>query len=216
MKFQLSAALLFSATALAAPALEARQLLGSTSNDYVNGGCKPVIMAYARGSTEAGNVGTLGPDLKDGLNSILRYRNNFALQGVEYPASLADNFLPLGTSTSSINEMVRLVTDIATNCPTAHIALGGYSQGAALTARTVERLPQNIKDRIKAVVLFGYTLNQQLDGGIPGFPQDKIEVFCNLGDLVCHGTLTITPTHLTYGTKVNDAVSFIYSKIGRL
>lgn len=158
----------------------------------------------------------MGPDLKDGLNSILRYRNKFALQGVEYPATLADNFLPLGTSISNINEMIRLVTDIATNCPTSRIALGGYSQGAALTARTVERLPQNIKDRIDAVVLFGYTLNQQLNGGIPGFPADKTLVICNFGDLVCHGTLTIMPAHLAYGPKVDDAVSYIYNKIGRV
>lgn len=73
-----------------------------------------------------------------------------------------------------------------------------------------------MKDRIGAVVLFGYTLNLQLGGGIPGFPDNKIEVFCNIGDLVCVGTLTITAAHLTYGTKTGDAVDFIYGKLGRL
>jgi hypothetical protein len=57
MNFLLSA-LLFTATVFAAPApavIEARQL-SYTSNDYVNGGCKPVVMAFARGSGEIGNV----------------------------------------------------------------------------------------------------------------------------------------------------------------
>lgn len=51
--------LVFVAGALASPvALESRQLLSSstTSNDYVKGGCKPVVMIYARASTESGNV----------------------------------------------------------------------------------------------------------------------------------------------------------------
>jgi hypothetical protein len=70
--------------------------------------------------------GTLGGDLKSGLGSILRYGNDFALQGVEYSAAVADNFLPLGSSERSINEMARLLTDIANKCPNARIAAGGY------------------------------------------------------------------------------------------
>lgn len=92
----------------------------------------------------------------------------------------------------------------------------GCSQGAALAARTIEKLPTATKDRIGAVVLFGYTQNLQLKGGIPDFPQNKIKVFCNVGDLVCVGTLTITAAHLTYGLKVNDAVDFIVKTLGSL
>lgn len=42
----------------AAPAgdLEARQLGGSTANDFLRYGCKGVIMIYARASTEPGNI----------------------------------------------------------------------------------------------------------------------------------------------------------------
>lgn len=71
MKFFALPALLFTATVFGAPApaadaipadvaqaiaLERRQIGGSTSNEFLLGGCKPVIMAYARGSTELGNV----------------------------------------------------------------------------------------------------------------------------------------------------------------
>lgn len=30
--------------------------VGSTANEFKNGGCKPVVMVFARGSTEAGNM----------------------------------------------------------------------------------------------------------------------------------------------------------------
>lgn len=29
---------------------------GTTANDYVNGGCKDIILFYARGSTQPGNM----------------------------------------------------------------------------------------------------------------------------------------------------------------
>jgi cutinase len=85
-----------------------------------------------------------------------------------------------------------------------------------VAARSIQRLPQSIKDRIGAVVLFGYTQNQQLNGGIPGFPDSKVKVFCNIGDLVCLGTLTLLAPHFTYGLRTDDAVRFIYSTIGRV
>ena len=62
--------------------------------------------------------------MQDGLSS--RYRNDFAMQGVDYPADLASNFLPEGTQTSAINTMVDLITRAATQCPNAKIAVGGY------------------------------------------------------------------------------------------
>ena len=30
--------------------------VGSTANEFKNGGCKPVVMVFARGSTEVGNM----------------------------------------------------------------------------------------------------------------------------------------------------------------
>lgn len=39
--------------ALAAPTEIVKR---NTADDFVNGGCKGVVMIYARGSTEAGNV----------------------------------------------------------------------------------------------------------------------------------------------------------------
>lgn len=74
--------------------------------------------------TDISVQGTLGAPLKSGLERA--YPGNFALQGVEYPADLASNFLPLGSGQDSIDEMARLITDVATKCPSAKIAAGGY------------------------------------------------------------------------------------------
>lgn len=216
MKFSILALSTLLAGAIAAPTqLVERQLLGDTANDFVRGGCKKVIMVYARASTETGNIGiSVGPLLNSGLG--LRYPGNFAMQGVDYPADLASNFLPEGTLSSAINTMASLLTRAAQQCPDASLAAGGYSQGTAVTAGAVSKVSSDVRDKIKAVVLFGYTQNAQNRGGIPNFPSNKLKVYCAIGDLVCTGTLIITLSHFTYTLNAADAVSFIAGKIGRV
>jgi len=170
MKFLV--ALAFVAGALATPmSLERRQ----TANGFTRGGCKGVMMAYARGSTELGNVGTLGPSLESGLERALN--GDFALQGTEYPADLLSNVLPDGTNQRAIDQMVSDLTSAARNCPTAKLAAGGYSQGSAVACNAVQALPYDIQERVRAVVFFGYTKNLQNKGAIPGFPSDRLKVF---------------------------------------
>lgn len=84
-----------------------------------------------------------------------------------------------------------------------------------MASNAIESLPSDVKDRIDAVVFFGYTKNLQNRGVIPGFPKDKLKVFCNFGDMVCSGTLIITASHLTYNLDVNSAVRFIEQKVRR-
>ncbi|KAI5784723.1 cutinase [Geopyxis carbonaria] len=202
------------AAAMAAPLIEERQLASDTSNDYTTGGCKNVVMLYARASTETGNIGSsVGPLLKSYLTSSLG-ADNFAMQGIDYPATLEDNFLTGGTTQAAMTTMANLITDVATKCPDAKIVAGGYSQGTAVAARGIDKLSSDLKSRIDAVVLFGYTQNQQLNGGVPGISSDRVKVFCAVGDLVCDGTLTITLSHFTYtGADAKTGADFIVSKV---
>ncbi|KAL4731885.1 separase/separin [Fusarium chlamydosporum] len=221
MKFSIATALL-AATASALPAaqdaalLEARQI-SSTRNDLKNGNsgsCPGVIFVYARGSTELGNMGTLGPLVARKLES--KYgRNGVWIQGVggAYIAGLPENALPRGTSPAAIREMVGHFNDASQKCPDAVIIAGGYSQGAALAAASVTDVDDSIRQKIAGTVLFGYTKNLQNRGKIPQYPEDRTKVFCNVGDLVCTGTLVIAAPHLLYQTDASGpAPAFLIEK----
>jgi len=61
-----ASALLFS-LAVASP-IEVRRV-GITSNEFTAFGCRPIIMLFARGSTEVGNMGTIcGPPTANGVS----------------------------------------------------------------------------------------------------------------------------------------------------
>lgn len=71
-----------------------------------------------------------------------------------------------------------------------------------------------IQDQVAGAVLFGYTKNQQNDGRIPNFPEEKTSVECRAGDAVCRGTLTILPAHFLYGSEARDeAPAFLTQQI---
>jgi cutinase len=75
-----------------ANSLHARQFSSSTYNQLTDGTpCRPVTMIYARGTTQAGNVGdsaAVGPVLFNNLASRIGL-NNLAVQGVTYAANIA-------------------------------------------------------------------------------------------------------------------------------
>lgn len=199
----------------AASPIEIRQStnVGITANEYTRSGCKDVIFFFARGSTEVGNMGsTVGPPTGEGLKQAFG-GNRVAVEGIDYPALLSTNVLPGGADPNGIREMRDLFVDAAAKCPTSVLVGGGYSQGAALTHRAIENLPQTVKDKIVGVITYGDTQNTQDRGQIPNFPPGKVLVICNPGDAVCLGTLTILPAHLDYVRRVPEAVSFLTGKI---
>ncbi|KAM7192312.1 Cutinase domain containing protein [Naviculisporaceae sp. PSN 640] len=196
--------------------ISARQILGrvgTTATEFTDRGCRPIIMFFARGSTEVGNMGTVvGPDVGNGVKDVFG-RDQVAVEGIDYAALLSTNFLPGGADLLGIREMKRQIEKAVNQCPTSRIVVGGYSQGAALTHRAVEDLPQAQKDRIAAAFTFGDTQNQQDNGQIPNFPREKTIIICNVGDLVCSGTLTLLAPHFTYGRRADEAVQFITARL---
>jgi cutinase len=145
--------------------------------------------------------GTLGPSIASKLEANYG-TDRVWIQGVggNYRATLGDNALPQGTSNAAIQEMLGLFQSANTKCPDATIIAGGYSQGAALAAASITEVDSSIRDNIAGTVLFGYTKNQQNDGKIPSYPAARTKVFCNLGDLVCTGSLVVAAPHLAYGS----------------
>jgi len=188
------------ALASLAPALSATLEKRQTTANDLSKGCKKVILIFARASTEPGNMGmSMGPTVCRGLKSKFG-AGNVACQGVggAYKAGLAENVYPKGTTDAAIRVAKEHLQSAARKCPQASIVSGGYSQGSALMMNAVKESSKDVQARILGVVLFGYTKNKQTNSGIPGFPQNRVAVYCSKGDGVCKGTLAVTAGHFSY------------------
>lgn len=108
--------------------------------------------------------------------------------------------------------MASILNAMASQCPDSVIVAGGYSQGAAVSHRAIESLDPAVQNQIAGVILYGDTQFQQDNGQIPGFDQAKTKIICAQGDLVCNGTLTILPPHLSYGNNAADGAAFLVQK----
>ncbi|KAF1981791.1 carbohydrate esterase family 5 protein [Aulographum hederae CBS 113979] len=201
--------------AVAAPANElvSRQIV---ANDLTNGACKDIFFIHARASTEVGNMGSsMGPQVCEGLKKNFPGRTGCQGVGGAYSAGLADNVRPKGTSNGAIAVATGLFNDAFTKCPQSTVVFGGYSQGTAVMLNAVQGLPEAQRNRLAGGVLFGYTKNAQTRGSIPGYPADRLKVFCTTSDGVCGGTLAVTIGHFAYlrngdGPK---AIEFLTQKI---
>ncbi|KAI1127217.1 cutinase [Nemania abortiva] len=186
---------------------------GTTINEFLDGGCRPVIFLYARGSTQDGNVGSSpGPQTIDQLKAKLG-ASTVAAQGLEYPASLLDNLRPEGCDPDDAANFRDLITKAATQCPTSKLVLSGYSQGAALVHAASKLLTAAVANKVAAAVTYGDTHKKQDGGVIPGISASRTLILCHDGDLVCEGTLIVTDAHHDYDDLAPTAVNFIASKV---
>jgi len=201
--------LLVAFSASAPTALSLRQF-GDTANDLVDGSpCKELLLIFARGTLETGNIGTLvGPLLGDSLITDLGAAN-VAVQGVDYPADIA-GFLVGGDPGGSAT-MADLVTQAISQCPSSRIVMGGYSQGGQLVHNAAKTFSAATTAKIAAVVIFG-----DPDDGTPtgNIPAAKVDTFCHVGDDICLGGDLILPPHLDYGENTPAAAGFIVATTG--
>ncbi|QDS70915.1 hypothetical protein FKW77_006479 [Venturia effusa] len=213
--------LLFATFAASAPAPDAPPILQKRqrAKELSTGACKDVTFIWVRGTTEAANLGQIiGGKLVPELRKVFP---SLAVEGVEYGAGVAGNMTPGGGDPAGIKEATKDYNLAASKCPNTVIIGGGYSQGAAITHRSVEALPENIKARIAAIVLYGDTKNKQDGGVIKNFPPSKVKIFCNgYGELkgksadgVCGGALAVNGGHLAYGDSFKPGAQFLKSKV---
>jgi cutinase len=154
----------------------------------------------------------VGPQTSDAIKAQFGAQN-VATEGIDYAAALAPNALPGGTDRRSKTLMQDTINAMVSQCPDSAIVVGGYSQGAAVVHRAVEELPAATMARIAGAVTYGDTQKQQDNNQIPGFDPAKTKVICAPGDLVCVGTLTILPPHLSYGANADEGAAFLNQMI---
>ncbi|PVH82543.1 carbohydrate esterase family 5 protein [Cadophora sp. DSE1049] len=196
--------------ALTAPAPAAGNLgSATTQNGLTAGGCKPMMVIFARGTTEQGNVGSLsGPPWFAAMGKAVGAQN-LAVQGVDYPADIP-GFLAGGDKKGSA-KMAQLVMQAMTACPDAAVVMGGYSQGGQLVHNAAAMLPPAMAAKVSSAVIFGDPMNGK---PVAGVPAAKTKVICHTGDLICAGTSTILMPHLTYSQNADEAAKFAASAAG--
>ncbi|TLD38419.1 hypothetical protein E2P81_ATG00962 [Venturia nashicola] len=213
--------LLSAAFAAAAPSIEGSAVLEKRqrATELSSGSCKDVTFIWVRGTTEAANLGQIiGGKLVPQLRKVFP---SLAVEGVEYGAGVAGNLTPGGGDPAGIKEATKDYNLAASKCPKTVLIGGGYSQGAAITHRTVEALPEKVKILIAGIVLFGDTKFKQDGGVIKNFPPAKVKVFCNgYGELkgksadgVCNGALNVNAGHMSYGDSFKPAAQFLKGKV---
>ncbi|RPB02225.1 alpha/beta-hydrolase, partial [Choiromyces venosus 120613-1] len=151
-------------------------------DDLISGVCADVIVIWARGTGNTGNIGSaLGRCFFTYLKGNLDY--TVIGQGVLPYSANVMGFLKGGCSRGA-RSMVMMVMLAVEQCPQSKIVLGGFSQGAQVLRKAVERIPASISGNIVAVVSFSDAKEgKPLDGVL----KDRHVSFCYDGDWVCDG-----------------------------
>ncbi|KAF2846959.1 carbohydrate esterase family 5 protein [Plenodomus tracheiphilus IPT5] len=196
----------------ASPALSKRQYGGTTYNQLTDGtACRDVTVIYARGTTQAGNVGDVGsegPTFFNALASRLGGTSRLAIQGVTYPANVV-GFLA-GGDAAGATTMFNLINQAASRCPSTKIVVSGYSQGAQLVHTATQRLTAANAARVTAVVTFGDADRDESFGPVAA---SKVLIICHEGDNICDNGIIITPEHRNYEIDAPTAAAFVAARV---
>ncbi|KAL7274067.1 hypothetical protein RUND412_003051 [Rhizina undulata] len=191
-----------------ADTVSARAEVITTRNELVDGGCNDVIVIFARGTTEPGNVGDdVGPSFFDSLEALEPGR--ILVQGVnDYPADIW-GYLVGGSESGAVN-MAGLVAQAASQCPSAKIVLSGFSQGAQVAHKAAAKISSSLYSKVAAIVLFG-----DPDNGdpFPGTLNANVITFCADGDLICDGWPIPTDAHSHYEDDGPAAAAYVAARV---
>lgn len=201
--------------------------------------CPDIGVAFARGTGELPGPGAIGQRFVDSLRAQAHPRT-VGMYGVNYPAS--GNFAGGPEFTNNIADGIRdelhHVQGVLSVCPHTQMVLGGYSQGAAVTALATSGivpsgvdpatvpapLPADVADQVAAVALFGKPSGPALPkygaptlAVGPAFSEKALEL-CAPGDTVCSGVLgpgsEVAHTQYAANGMTEQAAAFVVSRLG--
>ena len=190
--------------------------------------CPAVGVIGSRGSGES--PGSSGWDLGLGPPSYaFAIALGRLLPGVEYTYNAPPGYAAVGASTVLTNkqkyldsvlggevQLLALIRDERTKCPSTKLILAGYSQGAELVgdAYLVAIRKKSVFNSIVGVVLFGDPLYNHNDSstGQTARQQKTQTVLTQNGVLTEHGPYYIAPPHSFPASTVGRVLSYCISK----
>jgi cutinase len=187
------------------------------------GDCDAVTVIAARGTGEPAGTGFLLGQVSRQIDS--RVDVPVTVVGLDYPAA-AEFVNSPRQGVAELNRLVRAAD--ADDC----LVLLGYSQGAIVVGDALAGFSAADGAKVRAVVMFGdprfnsvepYNegsfgrpsrgLNPRRAGELAAFA-DRIQNYCNGGDLVCQGSRNGGGDgHLAYGQFAADAATFAAGKV---
>ncbi|MGQ9408236.1 cutinase family protein [Mycolicibacterium gilvum] len=203
--------------------------------------CPDVDVVFARGTAEPPGIGGVGQRFVDSLRAQT-FPRTVGVHAVNYPAS--SNFSGGAVFKMNVVDGVRdesnHVRSVVSSCPNTKLVLGGYSQGAVVTALATSGvvpagvargaaplpLPAAVADNVAAVVLFGTPAGWSAEKyGAAGIDvgavyASKALELCAPGDAVCSGTVPTEANgpHHQYGVNgmADRAAAFAVSRLAAL
>jgi cutinase len=177
--------------------------------------CPDIEVVFARGTFEPPGVGATGQAFVDSLRSRVGGKS-VDVYAVNYPASL-----DFATAADGVIDASNKVRDTAASCPNTKMALGGYSQGAAVIGYITEDavppgftlpagitgpMPSGVANHVAAVALFGRPSNgflQSIDTDAPPITvghlySAKTLDLCIPEDPVCSTSGSDNSAHVLY------------------
>ncbi|KGM14008.1 cutinase family protein [Cellulomonas bogoriensis] len=171
------------------------------------GSCPDVQVVFARGTGERAGLGIIGRPFARALADELPGMT-VTSHAVDYAAAASQRSAGPGATA-----MTDHVTAMAARCPGTQFVLGGYSQGATVTSialgiragtTTGRAIPDELSDRVAAVVVFGNPLGMrgQTIASASRTYADRAKDYCNSGDSICgRQPSTGRGTHTGYATN---------------
>lgn len=202
--------------------------------------CPDIGVVFARGTAEPPGVGGVGQRFVDSLKAQVLPRT-VGVHGVSYPAS--SNFTGGTAFTMNVVDGIRDEADhlrrVVSACPDIRMVLGGYSQGAVVTALTTSgvvpadvpaarapsALPGDVADNVSAVVLLGMpagwsaTKYRAATLDVGASYSGRTLTLCAPGDTVCSGAPPsgTSEPHRQYAKNgmTDRAATFVVGQLAR-
>ena len=200
--------------------------------------CPDVGVVFARGTSEPPGVGSIGQAFIDALRAQA-FPRTVGAHGVNYPAS--DDYFGPGFTLNlvdGIRDILDHVRGVVSVCPQTQMVIGGFSQGAMVSAFATSDvlpgdvapeskpvpLPPDVVDHVAAIVLFGkpnglaQAKYKAPAVGVSPVYASKLLELCAPGDSVCSADPAAPVDAVAHGQyafngMVGNGAAFAVSKL---